>query len=77
MAYSIARRLKKSGKTLVLNINGKFHSGQGLGIVEHLKEYMPSAKIMTITILKDENFKEFHQKLKGYGDFIILTKTHG
>ncbi len=77
MAYSIARRLKKSGKTLVLNINGKFHSEQGLGIVEHLKEYMPSAKIMTITILKDENFKEFHQKLKGYGDFIILTKAHG
>ncbi len=74
MAYSIANRLKNNDKGLVLNINGKFHSEQGLGIVEHLKAYMPGVKIMTITVLTDNNFSKFNRDLKGYGDFIILTK---
>ncbi len=73
MAWSISKALRKNPQSLLININGRFHSEENLGIPEHLKEYMPYADIMIITIFPDENYREFKEEFKSLGDFIILT----
>ncbi len=73
MAFSIAEALKREPGTLVLNINGRFHSEQGLGIPEHLPDYSPDARIITVTILPDKCFPDFNEKFRGFGDFVIIT----
>lgn len=73
MAFSISGKLQNKKNTLVLNINGIFHSSHNLGTPEHLLNYMPQANILTISIVPDNNFSVFNEKHNGYGDFIILT----
>ncbi|WP_207687604.1 ChaN family lipoprotein [Desulfonema limicola] len=73
MAFSIKKALDKNPTSLVLNINGIFHSSQQLGTPEHLLNYMPKANILTISIISGQNLPDFDNQYKEYGDFIIFT----
>ena len=73
MAFSIKNKLEHKHNRLVININGIFHSSQGLGVPEHLLKYMPKINILTISIISGKNFPNFDNQYKDYGDFIIFT----
>ncbi len=74
MAYWIADSLKRNKDSLVVHLNGGFHTEQRLGTVEHLLKYKPDAKILVITMRYEKEFKTFdNEKHKGLGDFVILT----
>lgn len=73
MAFSISEVLSHEPGTLVLNINGKFHSEQGTGIPEHLRHYCPEVQILTVTILSENCFPNFDDRFRGFGDFVIIT----
>ena len=73
MAFSISEELSHEPGSLVLNINGRFHSEQGMGIPEHLRHYCPGVQILTVTILSEKNFPNFDEKFRGFGDFVIIT----
>ncbi|MDM8551347.1 ChaN family lipoprotein [Desulfobacterales bacterium HSG2] len=73
MAFSISEALRRAPGSVVLSINGNFHSEQGMGIPEHLLHYRPGTHILTVTILPDAGFPNFDEKFRGFGDFIIIT----
>lgn len=74
MAYSIAERLKKDKKGLVIHLNGSFHTENRLGTVEHLLKYRPKTRVIVVTVRYEEDFKTFDAaKHKDLGDFVILT----
>lgn len=74
MAWSIARALNKNENSLVLNINGSFHSEDRLGIPEHLSAYRPGTEIVVITIKPSPSFPKTDKKILQADDFIIYTK---
>lgn len=74
MAYWIADFLKFNVNPLVVQINGKFHSEQRLGAVEHLLAYQPTARALVVTVMHGPDFPQFDTKTQqGLGDFVILT----
>ncbi len=74
MADSISKHLAGIGNSLVVQLNGSFHSENHLGIVEHLEKYRPHTKTLVVTMLYADDFKTFDQsKMKNLGDFVILT----
>lgn len=74
MAYAISEHLKRQPQTLVLHVNGKFHSEARLGAPEHLLRYRPGTRILVVTVEPEADFGTFdatrHTRL---GDFVILT----
>ncbi|MEZ4525640.1 MAG: ChaN family lipoprotein [Desulfobacterales bacterium] len=73
MAHAISLRAKKNPGAQILQINGQFHSAQGLGIPEHLHAYCPDLRILTITIVPVKGFPNFQAEVSDAGDFVILT----
>lgn len=74
MAFSISEVLKQNRNSLVIHINGAFHSDEKLGIPEHLLNYLPSTKFLVITIRKENGSVEFDKlKHSNLGDFVIIT----
>ena len=74
MSYSIAKSLKKNKGSLVVHLNGGFHTEKRLGTVEHLQYYNSQARILVVTLRYEEDFKNFDQeKHTDAGDFVILT----
>ena len=74
MADSISKQLKKQPNSLIVQLNGGFHSENRLGAVEHLLKYNPSARIIVVTIKSVENFPNFDaEKDAKAGDYVILT----
>lgn len=74
MAHSVAQSLKKNKGSLVIHLNGGFHTENRLGTVEHLSRYSPVAKVIVVTIKYADDFKNFDKaKYTGLGDFVILT----
>ncbi|MCB1025426.1 MAG: ChaN family lipoprotein [Acidobacteria bacterium] len=74
MANSIARELKSSDKSLVVHLNGAFHTESRLGTVEQLLNYSPKTRAMVVTVMYANDFKNFDKaKHTGIGDFVILT----
>lgn len=74
MAHSVSRSLAKNKSSLVVHLNGGFHTENRLGTVEHLVKYKPGAKVVVVTIKYDDDFKNFdNAKHTGLGDFVILT----
>ncbi|MGQ0540751.1 MAG: ChaN family lipoprotein [Blastocatellia bacterium] len=74
MAFSVAESLKKNKNSLVVHLNGSFHTESRLGTVEHLLKYRPKTKILVVTIRYEDDFKSFDSaKHAGLGDFVILT----
>jgi len=74
MAYSVARSLKKNKGSLVVHLNGGFHTENRLGTVEHFLRYRKKAKALVVTIKYVDDFKNFNKaRDTDVGDFVILT----
>ena len=74
MAYSISKYLKKNKGKKVMQVNGRFHSDEGLGIVTQLKKYNRKIKSLIISAGTDESFPNIDwTKHKNLGDYIIIT----
>ncbi|MBC7418405.1 MAG: ChaN family lipoprotein [Pedobacter sp.] len=77
MAWSIANYLRKNPKAKILQINGRFHSDEKLGIVAKLKAYRRNAKVLTISSFSDKDFN--HPNWNNYAnlaDYIVLTNPN-
>jgi uncharacterized iron-regulated protein len=74
MAYSVFKQIKKNKKSLVLHLNGSFHTASRLGTVEHLLKFRPKTRIIVVTMLYEKDFQTFNrEKHTGLGDFVIIT----
>lgn len=74
MADSVARSLKKNKGSLVVHLNGGFHTENRLGTVEHFLRYRKKAKALVVTIKYVDDFKNFNKaRDTDVGDFVILT----
>lgn len=74
MAYWVAESLKKNKDSLIVHLNGSFHTENRLGTLEHLLKYRPGTKALVVTMRYVDDFKNFDKtKYAGLGDFIILT----
>ncbi|MFH2001123.1 MAG: ChaN family lipoprotein [Planctomycetota bacterium] len=74
MAHTIASFMEREPGTTVVQVNGSFHSNEGLGTVEQLLRYRPETKIAVISILPDSTFPAFDKESLGcLGDIVIVT----
>ena len=80
MADSIARFVKKTHRK-VMHINGSMHSDSGFGAMDRLRRYMPSLKVMNVTIRPSAAYPAATADLPtDAADFVIVTpqaKTAG
>lgn len=76
MSYSIAEFLKENKNSLVLHLNGAFHTENRLGTAEQLLKYRPKTKILVVTMRYEDDFTKFDKtKHENLGDFVILTDS--
>lgn len=76
MAYWVAKALKEHKGSLVVHLNGGFHTESRLGTIEKLAKYRSKAKSLVVTMRYEENFRTFDPaKHTGLGDFVILTDS--
>ncbi len=74
MAWSIAAYLRSSEQGAIIHINGSFHSAGGLGIPEHLQDYLPGTSTLLVTIMDSDSFPDFDEEnMRNQGDFVIVT----
>ena len=74
MAYSVAESLKKNKGSLVVHLNGGFHTEMRLGTVEHFLKYSPKSRAIVVTMRYENDFRKFDTaKHTDLGDFVILT----
>ena len=74
MAYTVARSLKKNKGSLVVHLNGGFHTEGRLGTVEHFLKYRPNGRVRVVTIKYVDDFRTFDKaKYADLGDFVVLT----
>ena len=76
MAWSIAKYAKLYPKKKILQINGRFHSDEKMGIVGQLKKYAPKLNLATIScfsggITTTDDWKKYTV----LGDYIIVTHS--
>jgi uncharacterized iron-regulated protein len=64
MAESLAARLRPG--TLVLHLNGAFHSDHRLGIVPRLLRRAPGARVLVVSLVREPSDT-------APGDFTIIT----
>lgn len=76
MAYSIAEFLKENKKSLVVHLNGSFHTENRLGTAEQLLKFRPKTKFIVVTMRYEDDFLNFDKaKHENLGDFVILTDS--
>lgn len=76
MAYSVARSLKKNKESLVVHLNGGFHTENRLGTVEHFLRYRPKARALVVTMRYVDDFRNFDRsKFTDLGDYVVLTNA--
>jgi len=76
MANSVANYLRANKGSLVVHLNGGFHTESRLGTIEQLMNYRPKAKVVVITMQYADDVSKFDAaKQKDIGDFVILTDT--
>lgn len=75
MAHAVAQSLKKNPRSLVVHLNGSFHTEKRLGTVEHFLAYRPKAKAVVVTIQPVDDIKKF--EYTDAGDFVVLTDKRG
>ena len=74
MAHSVAESLKKNKGSLVVHLNGGFHTENRLGTVEHFLKYRKKGRAVVVTMRYVDDFKKFDAaKHADAGDFVILT----
>ncbi len=74
MAHSVAESLKKNKGSLVVHLNGGFHTEMRLGTVEHFLKYRKNGKAVVVTMRYEDDFKKFAAKHTDAGDFVIITQ---
>lgn len=76
MAYSISKIFLKNKEAKVLQLNGRFHSDEGSGIVTQLKKYNPKLRILLISCIGGgKNFPDkidYIENIK-LGDYVIYS----
>lgn len=76
MAWTIAKYRKLHPKEKLLQINGRFHSDEKLGLIAQLQKYAPKLKVANIACFSIADFKgEDWSTYKNLGDYIIITKA--
>ncbi len=74
MAHSVAESLKKNRGSLVVHLNGGFHTEMRLGTVEHFLKYRKNGRAVVVTMRYEDDFKKFDSaKHTDAGDFVVLT----
>lgn len=74
MSFSISEYLKQHKNSLIVHLNGSFHTENRLGIVDQLLKYNPKARALVVTMKYEDDFKTFDKtKHTDLGDFVILT----
>lgn len=74
MAYRVARSIKKNKGSLVVHLNGGFHTENRLGTIEHFLRYRKNARALVVTIRYADDFRTFDKtKHTDLGDYVILT----
>lgn len=74
MAWSIAKYLKANKGKKVFQVNGRFHSDEGLGTLAKLKIYAPKLKIANISSFAAEDFENPNwANYTKLADYIMLT----
>ena len=74
MAYAISEFLKRGRDSLVVQVNGTFHSEGRMGVPEHLARYRKKARAVVVTIIPDTGRAGFDAaSMAALGDFVILT----
>lgn len=71
MAHSIITNFKSG--SLVLHLNGSYHSNNYEGIYWYLKTYNDSLKIKTITVLEKQDIYKISSTEKQLADYIIIV----
>jgi uncharacterized iron-regulated protein/outer membrane lipoprotein-sorting protein len=75
MAHSVSESLKKNKGSLVVHLNGGFHTEMRLGTVEHFLKYRKKGRAVVVTMRYEDDFKKFDAaKHTDAGDFVILTQ---
>ncbi|HEX6278997.1 MAG TPA: ChaN family lipoprotein [Pyrinomonadaceae bacterium] len=75
MAHSVAQSLKRNRGSLVVHLNGGFHTEMRLGTVEHFLKYRKNARAVVVTMRYEDDFRKFDSaKHTDLGDFVILTQ---
>ncbi|MGY4384473.1 putative iron-regulated protein [Pedobacter sp. UYP24] len=74
MAWSISKFLKSNRGIKILQLNGRFHSDNHLGIFARLQLQLPKIKAVNISSFYAEDFSNPDwEKYKSQGDYIIVT----
>jgi uncharacterized iron-regulated protein len=73
MASSIAK-YRQPGQT-VIHYNGSYHSDRYMGIIWYLNKYSPGLKIVTITMILQDDIENMGEEGKGQADFVIVVPT--
>ncbi|QUW04767.1 ChaN family lipoprotein [Chloracidobacterium validum] len=75
MAHAIAEALAASPQPLVLHVNGRFHSEEGMGIPEHLAAYRKGTRMLSVTVVADAGDPEAFDvaRFGKLGDFVALS----
>ena len=74
MGNSVANYLHRNKRSLVVHLNGSFHTESHLGTIDQLMKYRPKTKALVVTMQSDDKFATFDKnKYGGLGDFVVLT----
>lgn len=74
MAYSIIQYREQNKNKKIMHVNGKFHSDEYFGVVEQLKRYDPTIRILVISSVPDNQFPDVNFTQYTYlADYIIIT----
>ncbi len=79
MAYFILKNMENN--KLFIHYNGSYHSDDYEGINWYLKQENPKLKVVTVSIVEQENLKKLEKENKSKANFIIvvsptMTKTY-
>jgi uncharacterized iron-regulated protein len=62
--------------TVVLHVNGAFHSDEGLGTAERVRRRLPSAKVVVVSAVPVANPQQANgEEHKAKGDYILLARA--
>jgi uncharacterized iron-regulated protein len=75
MGYSVTQALDTRPGAFVLHVAGSFHVERGTGIPEHIAEYRPGARVVTVVLEPSADIDKFSKKDDGgLGNFVVLTR---
>lgn len=77
MAESIAQYKDKHPSAVIFHVQGEFHGGQRLGVVQKLAALRPELKLAVISSIQDtkESTEEIIKHYGDYGDFLLIDRS--